>query len=379
MTKIISSPSFFIGKKEDGTISFGSGQSDLMPPSSVFELLTKIRPQSFQYTPVRGLLPLREMLAQNYSEAVADNFVITNGASEALDLTLRCLIKNDRQHKKSSRSTNQTDKSKVLIPLPYYYSYPHNVRFAGLEVEYYRLKEGVIDIVDVKQKLTDHHVMAIIINSPSNPTGTVQPIQILKEIERLAAHNSLYVISDEVYKDIIYERENYLIAGDKIITINSFSKTFSMCGIRIGYLYSCNQEFIDGVIEMKTHTSMNTNTIAQEMALAALHAPLSYLEEQMKIWRQRRDILYQGLLDLNLSLWKPEGAFYVLPRVKNAEKVMSELYFQHQIIVYNGSWFGADNHIRLSYALDEKKILEGLVRLKKYFTEHPACLLEDKA
>ena len=117
---------------------------------------------------------------------------------------------------------------------------------------------------------------------------------------------------------------------------------------------------------MKVHTSMNTSLIGQEMALQAMHAPKSYVRRQVKIWQQRRDLIYGGLIQLGFKLWKPEGAFYVLPRIKNSGRVVNELYYKHKVIVYDGLWFGAPGHIRLSYALDKNKIAEGLRRIKKY-------------
>jgi len=128
---------------------------------------------------------------------------------------------------------------------------------------------------------------------------------------------NIFVISDEVYKDLIYERENYLIQGNHVITINSFSKTYTMCGLRIGYLNSTDLNLTNACIEMKTHTSMNTNILGQAMAMEAMKVPQSYNEDQVAIWKKRRDLIYQGLVDLDLELWKPEGTFYVFPAIDN--------------------------------------------------------------
>jgi len=137
-----------------------------------------------------------------------------------------------------------------------------------------------------------------------------------------------------------------------------------MCGVRVGYLWSPDQEFVNKVIEMKTHTSMNTNLVGQDMALRAMKSPKSYVEQQLEIWKKRRNLIYQGLKDIGLDLWKPEGAFYVLPKVPSPEKFVSKLYTDYNVIVYLGSWFGAPDRVRLSYALDEKEIKEGLNRIK---------------
>ena len=169
-----------------------------------------------------------------------------------------------------------------------------------------------------------------------------------------------------VYKDLIYVRENYLIKGPHVVTINSFSKTYAMCGLRIGYLWSLNQDLVNKVIEMKTHTSMNTNILAQEMAYEATKTSKSFIEKQLKIWRQRRDLIYKKLRALGLEVWEPEGAFYVFPKIKNSEDFVWNLFKKYKVITYPGEWFGARDRVRFSYALDVDKIEEGLRRVKKY-------------
>jgi len=344
----IDSPSFFIGKGNgDDLISFGSGQPDLAPPKEVYEILPTYR--DFKYGLIQGQENLRKALAAQYAGSSAESFVITNGASEALDLVLRALYQ---------------PSVKILLPKPYYYSYPHNVRLAHMEPVYYELVNGKINYEQFKKDIQG--CRAVLINSPSNPTGTVQDLQILKKIEKLAQKLGVYIISDEVYKDLIYERENYLIEGKNVLTLNSFSKTFAMCGFRVGYIYAREKWLIDKVVEMKTHTSMNTNILGQEMAYEATKVPRKYINEQVKIWKERRDIIYKGMQELGLNLWKPEGAFYVFPKLKNPSKVVSDLYYKYKMIVYDGTWFGDSERVRFSYALDVEKIQEGLKRLKEY-------------
>ncbi len=335
----LKSPSIFIGKQGNGTISFGSGQPDLPPPEEVVEGLN-IR-QDLRYGLIQGETPLREALSAEYPTSTAENFVITNGASEALDLIFRSF-----------------GSGKVLLPRPYYYSYPPIVRLAGMEPVFTDLKNGRIDMEDFKEKVAGCRI--VLINSPSNPTGRVESIETLKEIEKITQELGIYIISDEVYKDLIYERENYLIKGDNVITVNSFSKTYAMCGVRVGYLWSPNQTIVNSVIEIKTHTSMNTNLVGQDMALRAMRVPRSYIDDQLKIWRRRRDLMYAGLTSLGMELWKPEGAFYVLPKVPRPEELVTRLYLEHKVITYLGEWFGAPGRIRLSYALDEAEIEKGL-------------------
>jgi aspartate/methionine/tyrosine aminotransferase len=340
----LKSPAMFIGKQGSaGMISFGSGQPDLPPPREAIEGIN-IR-KDLRYGLIQGEQPLRQALSKEYPASTENNFVITNGASEALDLVFRAM-----------------DKGKVLLGKPYYYSYVPILKFAGMEAVFTELEEGRIDLEDFRNKLDG--CKAVLINSPSNPTGRRESMKTLKEIERMTKDLGVFVVSDEVYKDLIYERENYLIKGDHVITINSFSKTYAMCGARIGYLWSPDLSIVERVIEMKTHTSMNTSLIAQDMALNAMKAPTSYFKSQLEIWKQRRDLIFEGLCNLGLELWKPEGAFYVLPKVSKPRKTVWKLYSKYKVITYLGEWFGAPDRIRLSYALDAKEIVEGLKRIK---------------
>lgn len=339
----LKSPAEFIGKQSEGVISFGSGQPDLPPPAEAFAGIDVKR--DLRYGLIQGELKLREALSKEYPGSTADNFVITNGASEALDLVFRAW-----------------GKGKVLLPRPYYYSYLPIIQMAGMTPVFLDLVDGRIDIADFKKKV--HGCKAVLINSPSNPTGRVEQIETLKEIEKICQKLGVYVVSDEVYKDLIYERENYEIQGKRVVTINSFSKTYCMCGVRVGYLWTADKSVVEAVCEMKTHTSMNTNLVGQDMALSTLSAPKEYADRQRVIWKARRDYIYKGLQDLGFDLWRPEGAFYVLPKCKNARKFVSHLYEKEKVITYLGEWFGAPDRIRLSYALDIKQIDEGLGRMR---------------
>lgn len=351
----ISGPSFFIGRgngTDENLISFGSGQPDLPPPPEAYEVIKDYR--GFRYGLVQGSPSLREALAEEYPDATPEQFVITNGASEAIDLALRAI---------------RFDDGVVLLPRPYYYSYPYNVAFAGMNPEYYDLDEnGKIDIeafTELANSLGDK-LCAVLINSPSNPTGTVQEIDTLKKIEKLCSEKGIYIVSDEVYKDLIYNRDNYPVQGPHVVTVNSFSKTYAMCGLRVGYLHTSDEALLKKVIEVKTHTSMNTSIVGQAMALGAIQMKSIYIDQCLPIWHERRDTLVEGMEVLGLSLMKPEGAFYVFPKLKHATRAMHDLYYKYDMITYDGAWFGAPDHLRFSYALEAERIEEGLARLKQF-------------
>jgi aspartate aminotransferase len=339
----------FIGVRGKGIISFGSGQPDLSPPKEVLSCIATY--DDFKYGLIAGHTKLRERLAQEFRKfnAKKEDFVITNGASEALDLTFRAICK---------------PKDKVLLHVPYYYSYKPLLEINHFVPFFVKTNKGKIDIDDFEAKV--HGVKAVLINSPSNPTGRIQDIKTLKIIEKITQDLDVPLISDEVYKDLIYERENYMLSGNHVVTINSFSKTFSMCGARVGYLYSNDKSIVDEVIKLKTYTSMNTNILAQRMAYYATKVPQSFIDSHVKIWKERRDFIYERMLELGLNVWKPEGAFYILPKIKNPRKFVWEMFKKHKVITYLGEWFGANDRVRFSYALDIEKIEEGLKRVGKY-------------
>ena len=262
------SPAMFIGVAGNGIISFGAGQPDLLPPKEVYGILHHY--SCFRYGLIEGQVNLRKALAKEYPNSTADSFVITNGSAEAFDLTLRVIA-----------NSGGKNKNRVLLPKPYYYSYPPVVKFAGMEPVFTELIDGRIDFGDFEKKV--HDCKAVIINSPSNPTGRVESIKTLEQIEKLTSDLGVYVLSDEVYKDLNYVRENYLIKGSRVVTINSFSKTYAMCGLRVGHLWSLDTELVNRVIAMKCHTSINTNILGQEMAFEATKAPRSFIDNQLKI------------------------------------------------------------------------------------------------
>ncbi len=347
----ITGPSFFVGKENGKLLSFGSGQPDLAPPEEVYNINIKKVP--FKYGLLQGTIELRRALMKEYPDSNENQFVVTNGASEALDLTLRYIGINGGK--------------KILVPRPYYYAYPQLVKMAGMEPVFTDLVNGKIDPVDFEKKMPECE--AILINSPGNPTGTIQNINTLKLIEKVCYDLNKIIISDEVYSELHYERENYLIDGKHVVTLNSFSKTFSMCGYRVGYLHSHDAAMVKGILDIKNWSSMNTNLIGQEMAFNALKTFSKRSSEIKKVFKERRDFIYEKMVELGLDLWKPEGAFYVFPKFKNATKVMHDLYYKHDMITYDGTWFGDPTRLRFSYALTIPRIEEGMKRLEKYLKE----------
>jgi aspartate aminotransferase len=342
-------PGRLIGLDGSGVISFGAGQPDLPPPKEILDVRPRKRDQ--KYGNVIGLEELRDELTKEpeFKGSRSNNFIITVGASEALDLVMRALTKPD---------------DKILLHSPYYYSYYENIK------NNYRIPiitetvDGKIDLNDFEDKIQDCKLFFL--NSPGNPTGRVQSKKTLKEIERITQELDIPIISDEVYKDLIYTRENYMMKGPHIVTINSFSKTFGMCGGRIGYMYSNDNEIINKCVDIKTNSTMNTSIYEQRQALVALKVPRKEVLKQVPIWEERRNLIYNGLKELGFGLWKPEGAFYVFPKIDNPRQVCFDLLSKYSIVTYLGEWFGDPDRLRFSYALDKSKIKEGLKRIGNY-------------
>jgi aspartate/methionine/tyrosine aminotransferase len=347
MSKDVFSPASFIGVEGADIISFGSGQPDLPPPQEAFSCLPTYR--SFKYGLIAGLPKLRSALAAENPGFSQDHFVITNGGSEALDLVLRSVAKPG---------------DKIMIHAPYYYSYKPLIEKNHLVPVIVHTTKGKINMDEFLSKIEG--CKAVIINSPSNPTGRLQDIADLKVIEKRTQELGIVLLSDEVYKDLIYERENYDLSGPHVVTINSFSKTFAMCGFRVGYVFSNDLSIIEKIVALKTHSSMNTNILGQEMAYHAICAPKSYTSEQVSIWKERRDLIYTRMQEMGLSVWKPEGAFYIFPKIADSLSFSEELFKKHKVITYPGDWFRQPGHVRFSYALDVDKITLGLKRVSAF-------------
>ena len=342
----LTSPSQFIGIEKQGLISFGAGQPDLPPPQEVMESLKKINCE-YKYGMIQGDLSLRQKVASLHS-AQEEDVIITNGASEALFLALSVSIKPG---------------DKVLLTRPYYYSYPWMVKLCHGQPIYTDLIEGQVDLDDFREKFSDAQVA--ILNTPANPTGSVLKPETVKSIEDLCNTQKKIVIFDEVYESLIYKGEHYSPRSPYVVNINSFSKTFSMCGFRVGYAYSENG-IIRDMVDHKTHSSMNTSRIAQQMALIALDTPVRFAQERLSVWKERRDYIYKRLTDMDLDVWSPDGAFYIFPKVDDASEAVEDLFYDHDVVTYKGEWFGMPERMRLSYALDIEKIVEGMDRLERY-------------
>jgi len=344
----ITGPECFLGNNSPNLISFGSGQPDLNPPEEIFEAIRNYKKERFPYGNVVGNPELIRELSKIHNTS-SEGVGITNGASEALCLALSYLLK---------------PYDRVLLPKPYYYSYPPLVEINKGKAVFTELKEWHIDIEDFASKIKGCKVF--ILNSPSNPTGSVESRKKIIEIKNICEENNAILLFDEVYHCLNYEGEHFSPKGENVICFNSFSKTFSLCGLRVGYMYGENSEMIKQIMSQKTHTSMNTSLFSQEIALAALKTSESIIGKNREIFRKRRDFLYSSLSDLGVEAHKPEGAFYMPVKFSNPQRFVEDLFYDYGVIVYNCEWFGLQNYLRFSFTTSLGRIEEGIKRIKEY-------------
>ncbi|MGB8217043.1 MAG: pyridoxal phosphate-dependent aminotransferase [Candidatus Methanoperedens sp.] len=326
-------------------INLGLGQPDFDTPEHIKKAAVDAINQGFTgYTGNLGIPELREALCrkfeqENHFTVEPNEIIVTSGASEALHLALQSLV----------------DKGdEVLVPDPGFVSYAPLTKMAGGKVMGIPLGEELTLTPEAVNESITPKTVALIFNSPSNPTGTVQTKQEIKELAGIAEDNDITIISDEVYEHFIYEGEHVSPAlfTDKVITINAVSKTYAMTGWRIGYA-AARKEYIEQMLKIHQYIQACANSIAQKAALAAIEGPQECVGEMRESFRARRDILMDGFASMGVKCVKPQGAFYAFPEVTDEDAPQKLL--EKGVIVTPGSAFGENGkgHIRISYAVSE--------------------------
>lgn len=366
--------------KEQGVdvVGFGAGEPDFNTPDNINEAaIQAIRSGFTKYTPACGIVDLKTGISKKFKEFnhldYANNqIIISNGGKHSLTNIFSAII-------------NEGDE--VVIPAPYWLSYPEIVKLAGgvpvivtatMEEDYKLTPEKLLAAITVKTK-------ALIINSPSNPTGMVYTIEELKEIAKIAVDNDFYVVSDEIYEYLIYdEREHVSIASlnDEIykrtITCSGMSKSYSMTGWRIGYTGS-SVELAKIMSSVQSHQTSNPNSIAQKAALEAVNGPQDALEKMKAEFAKRKDYIYGRISKMKyIKALEPQGAFYIFVSVadvlkmnykgeciKTTDKLASILLEDYNVAVVPCEDFGFDDHMRLSYAISMERIETGLNRIEE--------------
>jgi aspartate aminotransferase len=344
-------------------IDMGVGEPDFDTPKHIVEAgCNSIRKGETRYAPTAGIPELRRAIAdklvlENSLPVTADDVVVTPGAKMAVFAAIQALLQ-------------EGDECALIGPS--WVSYEPCVAFAGGRVAWGRVDENfmpqnIAETINSKTRL-------IIVNSPSNPTGSVFDREVLEEVRDLAVDHNLSVISDEIYEKIIYDREHISIGSmpgmeDRTVTINGFSKVYAMTGWRLGYLTG-PKETMKWVTRLLSHSVSQATTFVQRAGVAAMQGPQDEVASMVAEFKARRDMLVAGLADLGIPCSVPGGAFYVFPDVSGlggGDAFTDKLLKDALIAATPGSAFGPGgaDYVRLSYATSQSRIKQALQRIEK--------------
>jgi aspartate aminotransferase len=360
-------------------IDFGLGEPDFPTPRPISEAgIAAIKAGKTKYTPAAGTPALKKVIAQklradNGLDYEAEQIIVSNGAKHSIFNIVLALVK---------------EGDEVVIPAPYWVSYPEMVKVAGGKPVYVEssLEEAFKLSADKLEAALTPKTKLLIINSPCNPTGSVLDEADLRSIADLLLQRDIYIISDEIYEKLVYEGATHTSIAtvepklkERTIVINGCSKAYSMTGWRIGYAAGA-KEIISAAVRLQSHSTSGPNTMAQEAALAALTGDQSCVEEMRSEFDRRRRFIARELNQMaGVECIMPAGAFYAFPRVRgtygrtidganitDSLSLSSAVLEKKAVAIVPGVAFGADDYIRFSYATSMAKIEEGMKRLKEF-------------
>lgn len=362
-------------------ISFGVGEPDFDTPVYIKEAAkAAIDRGCTKYTPVPGIMELREAIAERYRQVyglsyTAASVVVSNGAKQSLYNTFQAIL---------------DPGDEVIIISPYWVTYPELVKMAsGTPVIVEAMEEDDFqpDISKIEEAVTER-TRAIIVNNPSNPCGNVYSRDNLEKIAQIAQKYDLVIVSDEIYDVLCYQGEMISIASisddakSRTVIVNGMSKAFAMTGWRMGYTI-CDPSLAKVMTSYQSHSSSNPSSVSQYAALAALLGPKEDMKEMVAAFAARAKLIYQLLNEIpGVSCRMPAGAFYVLSNIKSAlgksyrgvrienSVQFAELLLKEKLVaVVPGVAFGAEGYMRLSYATSEENIKKGIARIREFFGE----------
>ncbi|WP_409201060.1 pyridoxal phosphate-dependent aminotransferase [Methanobrevibacter sp. DSM 116169] len=344
----------------ENAINLGIGEPDFDVPENIKIAMKKAIDENYShYTPNKGFLDLREEITnkfqnENNIKTNAENIIVTTGASEALYMCSQALFDVGDE---------------VLIPNPGFLSYEACVKLSQAKpVELNCLMENDFKLKaeEVVEKI-NKNTKAIILNSPSNPTGAVMDKEDIKAIGDLSMDHDFFIISDEIYEKIIYENKHYSVGeySENTVTINGFSKTYAMTGFRIAYL-TANEKITSELLKVHQYCTACANSIAQKGACEALTGPQNEVEAMVKEFKRRRDLIVDSLNDMGHECVKSDGAFYVFPKIENPEEFVKEAA-KAGVITVPGLAFGSvgKDHVRMSFANSYENIENAMDILRK--------------
>ena len=345
----------------DDVISFGLGEPDFQPPPIAIEAFHQaMLDGKNKYTTTAGLPALREKIAASWASYQvgldASNVCITmSGTNALLNLFLTLVNPGDN----------------VLLPEPYFPLYGPDVSIAGGSATYYPCKfehEFIPQVSDL-ESLVDDRTVAILYNFPSNPTGGTLDIQQRDELLAFARKHNLWIISDEVYDRIVFDGPHVSFMGagyERVLVVNSFSKTFAMTGWRMGYIISEHSEAMLQVIKMQYYIAACSNDAMQHAILATIEQAGDYPEMVAAEFKQRRDLIVERLNAMpGVECHKPKGAIYVFPKVTVPGMTSQELamvLLHDGVLCSPGSAFGpsGEGHLRFAYTISQADISRGM-------------------
>ena len=350
--------------------SFAAGEPDFDTPEHIKEAALEALSSNFtRYTPSSGIPELREAIAHkfltvNQLDYKPSEVIVSNGAKQScFNAIMACVGEGDE----------------VIIPGPYWLSYPEMVRLAGAEpviVPTTEANNWKMTAEDFANAMSPRTKM-VIINSPSNPTGSVYTKEELRAIVEVAADEEILILSDEIYEHLIYDEAQHVSiasltpeARDLTITVNGFSKAYAMTGWRMGYL-GAPKAIAEAIDSLQSHSTSAPCSFAQKGALAALTGSQQCVLDMREEFNIRREYMFSRISKIpNVSAVKPQGAFYLLATISklglSSENFADRLLSKANVAVVPGIAFGNDKTIRLSYAAGMDIIKEGMDRLENF-------------
>ncbi len=346
-----------------GAINLGLGEPDVQPPQEMIDAYKAALDRGLnKYGPSAGVKELRESIARSLKrfrkDVAYENIIVTAGATEGMMIACETIV---------------GEGDEVLVPNPGFIVYGPDVALAdGRPVEYsLRQENGFLPDVEEIKSLITPRTKAIIVNSPSNPTGNVFPKETVKAIADIATDSGLYILSDEVYHNFVYEGEHCSFARfhDDTIIVDSFSKTFAATGWRIGYV-ATSKEIVQQLAKVQYYTLACPSTATQYAVLEGLRMEGPYRKQLLELFRRRRDVAMRKLSEIPTFTTAPvSGAFYMFPRY--SQKIDSDDFAMRilgkGVICAPGSAFGSlgEGHLRFSYANSEENIEKGLETVRE--------------
>ncbi len=354
----------------EDVVSFAAGEPDFDTPDHINAAAQAAIESGFtKYTPSSGIPELRQAVADklkadNGIDYQPEQIVVSNGAKHACFNAIMAVV-------------NEGDE--VLIPAPYWLSYPEMVKMAGGEpfVVATTAENGYKLTPDQFRENLSPSTKMVILNTPGNPTGAVYTEKELCELCEIAAEEEIYILSDEIYEKLVYGDHKHISVAafsqgiyDITITVNGFSKAYAMTGWRLGYTASA-PKIAKAIDALQSHSTSNPTSFAQKGAMAALKGPQDSVESMRQEYDKRRKRMFELLQAIpGMKVVEPNGAFYMLPDISEFQldsvRFADKLLEEHKVAVVPGAAFGDDNTVRLSYATSMDSIEKGVERLAKF-------------